>query len=1506
MLNIIIMLISVTCLKNSATGSEVQVTAGGKSWICTLPKEVTRSSEDGFEENIRWLVEQHAVRDPFEGTAALKVMKTLRKYGDNLFKALQLHKAFDTDKLTLPHILLEVHDEPATPTWFRGVHWEVLEDPRLYVRSKHISNLTVCRITLSLKTITKHPDHTVRDLNTAPIQILAVTARKPGFDPIPHRLVTKPMLRIMKGLGIKEQLRILRPPTFEQFENVLEHSKPGTYRIVHLDVHGSVDDTGAKLHFLGASIDDEKVKWEVDRQPAAKIGRLLANHGVTMVVLNACESASEGDDPTFNLARVLVHEGVETVVAMAYEVLQTAAFIFTQAFYYQLLKHKSSPLVAVKFSRDQLLSHRARNTRFGTTVDVDDYFVPVIYRNQCSSSATTLETTEQHFTRKIDMEEEYAAWLQESDTEHDAFIGREADLLSLEISLYYHVHENMTGTKDLKYGAISRIIGQAGIGKTLLIEEAVEWWQDTGMIRGCLFIKNYNDVKAQLCEALGLPSKTPFPKLKKELDSTGKRSKPLLIIFDEATSGEPGSNMKYGPQLQRVLLDSETEVIITSRMPQAWQSNLSTSAEPLQPLSRDDVIELGAHYIKSIGVKDIQVMSRQDIEGFSNICKLAFGNPLALRLLMEDFSSSKFSPEAYFMRLMRGHSINIADHLLIKTTDSSFHSSSENLQAKSPSSVQELSDFLQLPSSKHAWLLLPFWFRLPNQSLRDYCCWYVESYWGDDIDVSKDKAEPPPLTTLLNILLKKRTPKVNPSSERLSALLFYDSTKFPVKDVHTGVNVVSSPKGALEKQSPHNTITSVSNTSSNPFQHDDRMRPDDKEDNPFLDESIDSSDETRNLHQDDFNNPFGDETASTAVSESGDSAPEQHNVSGIATSWLDFFLKTIGNRVKENGERKVRKGAISPSLIPETNRLTRLNYSTDRLQAYDKVWDDLCGVLDWLEKAGFIVPGTTPGNEKPNQKSKSPHCFVMHPLLPLLLRNGRSSLHHVARDAVRTAYPRFTTYRIKHWPLGELHAHEAWKMGPLATIDGEFLNFLAAANFMVEGPVGAGLESVVFATEWEEFGDRDDDDKGDADFPYLRLAQLTQMLLVLQKGILGDHTRHAVVVSFWKETVNALLQEIQALKRPQVLNVRSVGGVIDITSSWLQDVRQEIPDYGFWNIVLILLIFIGERAVSIVWLLYQTFNITWRVVAVLLFLRDISTVQAVLSLANFSKQIISTTIDRLFTKPWTNSRAPILNLGTEIITMLLLWNLVIHCDEEQDKRRYLAEARSLFRHRTKIPVLDGLVRAGALEVLEMMASVLRPATESDIQAMLEKRQRFYGGLALFQNHDVRPYLQQDYGVPGLSAGVAGLLGLRNSLTSPYEAILRARAASQAAIDADPGPGGIAEAKKILSDTLDRELHDKNVAKDVDDGRKGGSVASNVAYLHRGLSAISRQAGDWQQALRHWEEAARVEEMGGVLGGGTADGGARGGKDGRLTKSWHRSLGDTATFWGLKAMASIRK
>ncbi len=65
------------------------------------------------------------------------------------------------------------------------------------------------------------------------------------------------------------------------------------------------------------------------------LGRLLHNaRGLRLVLLNACEGSRTGQaDPFAGVAQTLVQQGIPAVVAMQFEISDTAAIAFAQAFY---------------------------------------------------------------------------------------------------------------------------------------------------------------------------------------------------------------------------------------------------------------------------------------------------------------------------------------------------------------------------------------------------------------------------------------------------------------------------------------------------------------------------------------------------------------------------------------------------------------------------------------------------------------------------------------------------------------------------------------------------------------------------------------------------------------------------------------------------------------------------------------------------------------------------------------------------------------------------------------------------------------------------------------------------------------------------------------------------------------------------------------------------------------------------------------------------------------------
>ena len=75
----------------------------------------------------------------------------------------------------------------------------------------------------------------------------------------------------------------------------------------------------------------------MDFVPARKVASLLADHGVRIVVSNACRSAyasEKGLDA--NMAKIFLEEGISNVGAMQSEVVNGVATLFNTQFYHIL------------------------------------------------------------------------------------------------------------------------------------------------------------------------------------------------------------------------------------------------------------------------------------------------------------------------------------------------------------------------------------------------------------------------------------------------------------------------------------------------------------------------------------------------------------------------------------------------------------------------------------------------------------------------------------------------------------------------------------------------------------------------------------------------------------------------------------------------------------------------------------------------------------------------------------------------------------------------------------------------------------------------------------------------------------------------------------------------------------------------------------------------------------------------------------------------------------------
>lgn len=287
----------------------------------------------------------------------------------------------------------------------------------------------------------------------------------------------------------------------------------------------------AQLFFASATEPEEY--QHID---AEKVGNVLQNAGIRVVILNACESAVSNSGMAANLALQLLRCGVSTVIGMSYICLIRAADIFMQHFYESLLVKGTDILTSTWQARRALREERSRQARFGLNVDVDDWIVPVFYTQhtliQDPSSDLGLDLGD---LPKIPPAEWNIA-KGSNDIEGTAIVGREYDALLLENALIEH-------------SGFIHLFGNIGVGKTTLLDDVVSWWLSIKYVRSVVAVDISEFLNQPLATVLDrLRGKVkdllgkdqhgkPDPSLTKAENKTkvpGLANANILIIIDQA------------------------------------------------------------------------------------------------------------------------------------------------------------------------------------------------------------------------------------------------------------------------------------------------------------------------------------------------------------------------------------------------------------------------------------------------------------------------------------------------------------------------------------------------------------------------------------------------------------------------------------------------------------------------------------------------------------------------------------------------------------------------------------------------------------------------------------------------------------------------------------------------------------------------------------------------------------------------------------------------------------
>ena len=437
---------------------------------------------------------------------------------------------------------------------------------------------------------------------------------------------------------------------------------------------------------------------ETNLVPAADVADLLEANAVRTVILNACRSA-RGSSLESSIIGAFLRRGVEHVAAMNYMIISLSVQIFTACVYRCLMQQGASLASAVHFARKIMKSSTERVSRIGTTVNIDDFVVPLIFE-------ASIAGDKNHGIVECDIQS-----LADLDFSPTYPFGREDDIRQIEDAL-------LIGRRPLL------LTGIAGVGKSSLVQHLRSWWKNTGLIRDFVIV-SLNNVETEFCvDAIKL-------KLQLHLvgDLTSKadhaalvdylRSHRFLVVIDSLESAEAEDLRLERIKLRSFLKElcgGLTIVIIVSRSKETSLSG-ETITHELGGLS----IMAGLQWIQRIIRASQTILNvpswdrEEDIQYFEQIIKLVDGHPLALQMLVSDFQCKlNKSPKDYFYSDLLGGS-----HIIINRMEYKEKRKYRSLR-EIDALITAWEEISQRGQSFHPVVLSPFWRVLSEREFSQY------------------------------------------------------------------------------------------------------------------------------------------------------------------------------------------------------------------------------------------------------------------------------------------------------------------------------------------------------------------------------------------------------------------------------------------------------------------------------------------------------------------------------------------------------------------------------------------------------------------------------------------------------------------------------------------------------------------------------------------------------------------------------------------------------------------
>ncbi|QSJ20672.1 tetratricopeptide repeat protein [Nostoc sp. UHCC 0702] len=597
--------------------------------------------------DLRWYLEQYL---PFPygiyPDKANKIEQKFQEWGQQLFELVfpRTTKAWDFFQEATRQGLdkCEINISSDNPTVL-NLPWELLHSPDYQFLAPSLAGMYRSLNGYAVRA-------NIGKLPQDKLNILLVIARPYGEKDVALKTIARPLLEALKPIQKYVNLKVLRPPSFEEFEQELNAHKD-FYHIVHFDGHGSFDENSTGFqHSYGSKGQGVLVFENTDGSPqiitAAQIAQSLNDCRVPIFVLNACKSAQEGDGSFSSVATRLVSLGAKSVVAMAYNVQVEAAKHFIGRFYQQLVTG-TDVSTAVAAARRQVVNQRLRSSPRGD-LPLADWMVPVLYQQE---TYTPFEQANKN-TEDINdidnlLKESVSNLLGFPEQGRYGFIGRDYDILRLE--------------RAFRQNNSVLLQGMGGVGKTELTTGFGRWLEET-QGRKQIFFTSFES-GASLSRVVNEVGRAVWVDKFSQYDAEQQQravlkylqSQPCLLIWDNfepvngfPTGNEPlltGEERNKLNQFLKELRGGKSWVLITSRREEPWLD--CGYSFNLRGLSQADAQELAAKILQTVGVE------RKNLQAeYLELLKLLGGHPLSLRVVLPHLQTQ--TPVQLIEALRRG------------------------------------------------------------------------------------------------------------------------------------------------------------------------------------------------------------------------------------------------------------------------------------------------------------------------------------------------------------------------------------------------------------------------------------------------------------------------------------------------------------------------------------------------------------------------------------------------------------------------------------------------------------------------------------------------------------------------------------------------------------------------------------------------------------------------------------------------------------------------------------